>query len=215
MILWHCECTLNLWLSNQRLPHIFDKSPPQAAAHLRFSSDLFRQIAADGLGVEIRAEAIEIYPGVTKVVIRGESEDDGYYGLEIDRWRFRLSECTRPEMASAECVGGMLVVIVPKGESLVADDDEDGEIWGDGLDHPLHVWQLQFNEYLVFLRYEYKSNVLKPSNKAQVKDTKPIAKPTSSIFTDADIQGHCCVKDAMLSLHLLDASRKNFALSKL
>ncbi|CAM8878157.1 unnamed protein product [Rhodiola kirilowii] len=28
--------------------------------------------------------------------------------------------------------------------------------------------------------------VLKPSNKAQVKDTKPIAKPTSSIFTDAD-----------------------------
>ncbi|CAM8991921.1 unnamed protein product [Rhodiola kirilowii] len=59
------------------------------------------------------------------------------------------------------------------------------------------------------------ANVLKPSNKAKVKDTKPIAKPTSSIFTDADIQGHCCVKDAMLSLHLLDASRKNFALSKL
>ncbi|CAM8945569.1 unnamed protein product [Rhodiola kirilowii] len=60
-----------------------------------------------------------------------------------------------------------------------------------------------------------RANVLKPSNKAKVKDTTPIAKPTSSIFTDADIQGHCCVKDSMLSLHLLDASRKNFALSKL
>ncbi|KAL9684740.1 hypothetical protein QQ045_022181 [Rhodiola kirilowii] len=95
--------------------------------------------AADGLGLEIRAEAIEIYSGVTKVVIRGESEDDGYDGLEIDRLRFRLPKCTRPEMASAECVGGMLVVIVPKGERLVADDDEDGEIWGDGHDHPLHV----------------------------------------------------------------------------
>ncbi|CAM8976661.1 unnamed protein product [Rhodiola kirilowii] len=131
----------------RRLPHIFEKVvelplSSRTDVNVQESPQSFRfSTAAVRLGVEIRAEAIEIYPGVTKVVIRGESED-GYDGLEIDRWRFRLPVCTRPEMASAECVGGMLVVIVPKGESLVADEEEDGEIWGDGdrHDHPLHVW---------------------------------------------------------------------------
>ncbi|KAL9689361.1 hypothetical protein QQ045_009745 [Rhodiola kirilowii] len=99
----------------RRLSHIFEKVvelPLSSRTDVDvqpFTQSFRFSAAADGLGVEIRAEAIEIYPGYTKVVIRGESEDDVYDGLEIDRWRFRLPECTRPEMASAECVGGMLV----------------------------------------------------------------------------------------------------------
>lgn len=54
--------------------------------------------------------------------------------LELDMWRFRLPQSTRPELASAVCVDGELIVTVPKGEEEEEEETEDGEgeVWGRG-----------------------------------------------------------------------------------
>ncbi|PWZ04277.1 hypothetical protein Zm00014a_035752 [Zea mays] len=121
----------------RRLPHIFakvlelpfaadaDVSVEEDAAALRFVA------AADGFSpAGARAHAVEIHPGVTKVVVRdlsslgGDGDDDGAAAaFELDRWRFRLPPCTRPAMATATYAAGELVVTVPKG---VGPDDGDG-----------------------------------------------------------------------------------------
>lgn len=51
---------------------------------------------------------IEIFSGVTKIVIRGmdSSGDSLVVELEIDRWRSWLSTMMYVEMASARCIGG-------------------------------------------------------------------------------------------------------------
>ncbi|KAL6880623.1 hypothetical protein ACP4OV_012188 [Aristida adscensionis] len=123
----------------RRLPHIFakvlelpfaadaDVSVEEDAAALRFVA------AADGFSpAGPRAHAVEIHPGVTKVVVRdlsaaGAADDDGAAAFELDRWRFRLPPCTRPAMATATYAEGELVVTVPKG---AGPDDGDGD--GDG-----------------------------------------------------------------------------------
>jgi len=122
----------------RRLPHIFakvlelpfaadaDVSVEEDAAALRFVA---AAVDVDGLfsPAGARAHAVEIHPGITKVVVRGLSSSgrgahggDGDYGgaaaaLELDRWRFRLPPCTRPAMATATYAQGELVVTVPKG----------------------------------------------------------------------------------------------------
>lgn len=115
----------------RRLPHIFakvlelpfaadaDVSVEEDAAALRFVA------AADEFSLAgARAHAVEIHPGVTKVVVRGlsssslggDGDDDGAAAaFELDRWRFRLPPCTRPAMATATYSQGELVVTVPKG----------------------------------------------------------------------------------------------------
>ncbi|MQM20499.1 hypothetical protein Taro_053520 [Colocasia esculenta] len=135
----------------RRLPHIFSKvlELPFAAdadVDVQEGADVFQFVVSAGGVVRegARAQAVEIHPGVTKVVIR-DGEDGGGGGdnnnniglllddLELDRWRFRLPPCTRPELASAVCADGELIVIVPKG--AVADGGEDGtgeEVWGEG-----------------------------------------------------------------------------------
>lgn len=106
----------------RRLPHIFAK-----VLELPFHSDanvlimetpasLIFTAAADGIGGDVRADAVEIYPGVTKVVIRGNGVVDvSGTELELDLWRFRLPASMRPEMATAAYEEGELVVTVPKG----------------------------------------------------------------------------------------------------
>ncbi|KAL0435724.1 UNVERIFIED_CONTAM: hypothetical protein Sradi_0280300 [Sesamum radiatum] len=99
----------------RRLPHIFAKI----------------HAATDDISGGVRADAVEIYPGVTKIVIRGNGVVDlSGTEFELDLWRFRLPSSTRPELASASYEDGELVVTVPKGAA--AEDDDGAEEDGDG-----------------------------------------------------------------------------------
>ncbi|KAL8548290.1 hypothetical protein ACS0TY_007567 [Phlomoides rotata] len=111
----------------RRLPHIFAK-----VLELPFHSDAdvsidetpnsFRFTAAtDDINGDVRADPVEIYPGVTKIVIRGNGVVDlSGTEFELDLWRFRLPASTRPELVSAAYEDGELIVTVPKG---AAEDD--------------------------------------------------------------------------------------------
>ncbi|XP_052185162.1 uncharacterized protein LOC127796800 [Diospyros lotus] len=126
----------------RRLPHIFAKVlelpfHSDADVLVEETVDCFRFIAnTDGaIGDDVRAHTVEIYPGVTKIVIRGANVLDLSLGeLELDMWRFRLPASTLPEQATAACIGGELVVTVPKdGNVDDGTDGEDGEedVWGE------------------------------------------------------------------------------------
>ncbi|CAL1396719.1 unnamed protein product [Linum trigynum] len=107
----------------RRLPHIFNRVlelpfRSDAEVLVEESTDCFRFVAeADDVG-EVRAHTIEIHPGVTKIVIRpnGYLELPTLDDLELDMWRFRLPESTRPDLASAVFTDGELIVTVPKAE---------------------------------------------------------------------------------------------------
>ncbi|XP_059660483.1 uncharacterized protein LOC132306909 isoform X2 [Cornus florida] len=127
----------------RRLPHIFARVlelpfHSDADVSVEEASDCFRfVVTTDDIGDGIRAHAIEIYPGVTKIVIRGTDVlDSSLDELELDLWRFRLPASTRPELATAEYDDGELVVTVPKDLNLVgADGGVNGnreELWGEG-----------------------------------------------------------------------------------
>ncbi|KAJ6796777.1 Uncharacterized protein M6B38_220210 [Iris pallida] len=124
----------------RRLPHIFSKvlelplsfdahvSVSESPAWLRFAAsadDSFLLLSSAGVGVH--AHAVEIHPGVMKVVVRGGGGGGDFdeEEMELDRWRFRLPDGTRPMLATAECIDGELVVTVPKGF-----DDEDAVVEG-------------------------------------------------------------------------------------
>lgn len=122
----------------RRLPHIFAK-----VLELPFHSDAdvsidetpesirFTAATADISG-DVRADAVAIYPGVTKVVIRGNGVVDlSGTDFELDLWRFRLPGSTRPELVSAAYEDGELVVTVPKGAAAAEDDEEEGSGGGD------------------------------------------------------------------------------------
>ncbi|XP_054807137.1 uncharacterized protein LOC129309551 [Prosopis cineraria] len=134
-----------LGLSNKklrRLPHVFSRVlelpfRSDADVSIEEGPDCFRFVAeTDGIG-DVQAHTVEIHPGVTKIMVResGSAElslDD----IELDMWRFRLPESTRPELASAVLVDGELIVTVPKGEGLENSEDGNGngggEKWRDG-----------------------------------------------------------------------------------
>ncbi|CAL1411333.1 unnamed protein product [Linum trigynum] len=117
----------------RRLPHIFNRVlelpfRSDAEVVVEESADCFRFVAeADDVG-EVRAHTIEIHPGVTKIVIRpnGYMELPSLDDLELDMWRFRLPESTRPDLASAVFTDGELIVTVPKGEEVDEEGDNNG-----------------------------------------------------------------------------------------
>ncbi|KAF5930397.1 hypothetical protein HYC85_031270 [Camellia sinensis] len=125
----------------RRLPHIFAKVlelPFHSDADVLIdeTSDCFRFVVnTDDIGDDIRAQTIEIYPGVTKIVIRGTNVLDlSMDELDLDMWRFRLPASTRPELASAAYNDGQLVVMVPKDANFNGLDvvDREEEVWGEG-----------------------------------------------------------------------------------
>ncbi|KAL1189668.1 hypothetical protein V5N11_006120 [Cardamine amara subsp. amara] len=75
-----------------------------------------------GGGRDVRAYMVEIHPGVTKILVRTNEVSSlglSLYELELDVWRFRLPESTRPDLVTVNCdVDGELVVTVPKIEDL-------------------------------------------------------------------------------------------------
>ncbi|CAH8308520.1 unnamed protein product [Eruca vesicaria subsp. sativa] len=123
----------------RRLPHIFNRVlelPLRSEADVAVEErhDCFRFVAETegvcGEGGEMRAYVVDIHPGITKIVVRtnglslGLSLDE----LELDVWRFRLPETTRPELVTVVCVDGALIVTVPK---MVSEDGVGG--FGQGV----------------------------------------------------------------------------------
>ncbi|KAK3001337.1 hypothetical protein RJ639_021617 [Escallonia herrerae] len=116
----------------RRLPHIFAKVlelpfHSDADVLVQETPDSLRFVAAtDDIGAaDIRAHAVEICPGVTKIIVRGSNFLDPCLDeLELDVWRFRLPVATRPELATAAYGDGELVVTVPKG---INEDDDGGD----------------------------------------------------------------------------------------
>ncbi|CAA2933544.1 Hypothetical predicted protein [Olea europaea subsp. europaea] len=122
----------------RRLPHIFPK-----VLELPFQSDAIVSVeetpdsftfsaATDDIDSEVRANAVEIYPGVTKiVVILGNGAVDlSRTEFELDMLRFRLPASTLPELASVEYGGGELVVTVPKGGDVEENGGDDIGVGG-------------------------------------------------------------------------------------
>ncbi|XP_021897114.1 uncharacterized protein LOC110814082 [Carica papaya] len=122
----------------RRLPHIFSRVlelpfRSDADVSVEESPEYFKFVVeTDGIG-DVRAYTIEIHPGVTKIVVRanGSVEFSSLDELELDMWRFRLPESTRPELASAVYEDGELVVTVPKGVGI-EDSEEEGASAGGG-----------------------------------------------------------------------------------
>ncbi|KAD6120021.1 hypothetical protein R6Q59_026142 [Mikania micrantha] len=124
----------------RRLPHIFAKvlelpfySDADVSIHETSESLRFVVDTDDDIGTDTAAHTIEIYPGVTKIVVRGTRVGDGFVNpvneLELDVWRFRLPPSTLPELATASFSDGELVVVVPKDVNL---DGNDAGVWGEG-----------------------------------------------------------------------------------
>ncbi|XP_040986538.1 uncharacterized protein LOC121234601 [Juglans microcarpa x Juglans regia] len=132
----------------RRLPHIFSRVlelpfRSDADVSIEEKPDCFRFIAETNNDIsDVRAHTVEIYPGVTKIVVRESgSLELSLDELELDMWRFRLPESTRPDLASAVFVDGELIVTVPKGDVGVESAGEKGvggggggdeEFWRDG-----------------------------------------------------------------------------------
>jgi len=111
-----------------RLPHVFSKilelpCPSDDDVFVEERPHFFRFVASCNAGA-VRAQAIEILPGITKIVIKRMDGSDvavagqrQHVSLGVGLWRFRLPPWTQPEMVSAVCSGGKLIVTVPKNKN--------------------------------------------------------------------------------------------------
>ncbi|WMV34243.1 hypothetical protein MTR67_027628 [Solanum verrucosum] len=125
----------------RRLPHVFNNF-----LELPFRSDadvvveekegfyrIMVKIELEGAGDgQLRAQAVEIHPGVTKIVVRkgnGDGEDEQ---LNVVTWRYKLSASTMPELATTVFVDGELIVTVPKDDHDRGEfDNESRGVWRD------------------------------------------------------------------------------------
>ncbi|KAG4995935.1 hypothetical protein JHK82_026755 [Glycine max] len=113
-----------------RLPHVFAKIlelpfPSEDDVSVEETPQFFRFVASCNADGGVRALAIDIFPGITKIVIKrmdggdvavpGQQQQQVPSGFGL--WRFRLPPWTQPEMVTAVCSGGKLMVTVPKIKS--------------------------------------------------------------------------------------------------
>ncbi|CAN8270428.1 unnamed protein product [Cochlearia groenlandica] len=125
----------------RRLPHIFSRVlelPLRSEANVsveekpdcfRFAAETTEEEKGRCSGGDMRAYTVEIHPGITKIVVRTKGSSSSSLGLsldelELDVWRFRLPESTRPELVTVVCEDGGFVVTVPK---IVTEEEEDGD----------------------------------------------------------------------------------------
>ncbi|KAJ8558031.1 hypothetical protein K7X08_004797 [Anisodus acutangulus] len=109
----------------RKLPHVFNNV---LELPFRYDTDVtveenegfFRFVAEtelEGAGNygQVRAQAVEIHPGITKIVVtNGDNEIKLLLEeLNVDTWRYRLPASTMPELATAVVVDGELIVTVP------------------------------------------------------------------------------------------------------
>ncbi|XP_006356036.1 uncharacterized protein [Solanum tuberosum] len=114
----------------RKLPHVFSKVlelpiPSNADVEVEENLEFFRfmaKIEQHGENIRnVRAQTVEIHPGITKIVVRNGSGDGGEAELlmldqlNVDTWRFRLPTSAKPELATAVFADGELIVTVPKG----------------------------------------------------------------------------------------------------
>ncbi|XP_027362007.1 uncharacterized protein LOC113869748 [Abrus precatorius] len=106
----------------KRLPHVFTRVlelPFRADADVivEEAPQCIRFVAETNAVADVEAHTVEIHPGITKTVVREiGSLGFSFKDLDLDVWRYRLPESTRPELATAVVVSGELVVTVPKGD---------------------------------------------------------------------------------------------------
>ncbi|KAI3819726.1 hypothetical protein L1987_13574 [Smallanthus sonchifolius] len=137
----------------RRLPHVFSQVlefPLRSHANVFIEdrSDCFRftaDIENSAFTGQVRAHAVKIYPGVTKVVVREGNGEGGVEllldKLEVDVWRFRIPVTTRPELATTVVMRTKLIVTVPKGGRRwrgVKGEDGNG-VWGGGRGRLVYV----------------------------------------------------------------------------
>ncbi|KAK6786375.1 hypothetical protein RDI58_014900 [Solanum bulbocastanum] len=109
----------------RRLPHIFsyflelpfcsdaDVAVEDKEGFFHFIAKIELEGARDG---QVRAHAVEIHPGVTKIVVRkgnGDGEDEL---LNVDTWRYKLPASTMSELSTVVFLDGELKVTVPKDD---------------------------------------------------------------------------------------------------
>jgi len=120
----------------RRLPHVFSKVlelpfHSDADVSVEETAEFFRFTVSDtDVGSDARADPVQICPGVTKIVVRsGSVPDVSMTELQLELWRFRLPESTRPELTTASCEEGDLVIVVPKGEEEEKGRENAREVW--------------------------------------------------------------------------------------
>ncbi|KAH0658568.1 hypothetical protein KY289_027316 [Solanum tuberosum] len=126
----------------RRLPHVFnyflelpfcsdaDVVVEEKEGFFRFVARIELEGAGNG---QLRAQAVEIHPGVTKIVVRkGNGDGDEDEQLKVDTWRYRLPASAMPELATAVFVDGELIVTVPKDDHGRGEfDDGSRGVWRD------------------------------------------------------------------------------------
>nr|XP_016438604.1 PREDICTED: uncharacterized protein LOC107764528 [Nicotiana tabacum] len=119
----------------RKLPHVFGKVlelpfRSDADVEVEENPEFFRFVTEIGVHgdvnstidiTNVRAEAVEIHPGMTKIVVRngakGGKAELLLEQLKVDTWRYRLPASAKPELATAAFVDGELIVTVPKGDN--------------------------------------------------------------------------------------------------
>ncbi|KAL1806526.1 hypothetical protein ACET3Z_029594 [Daucus carota] len=115
----------------RRLPHVFGKVlelpfPSDADVAVDESPNSINFVAGiensdfSGAGKSVRAHAVEIYPGITKVVVVRDGKVGDLVGekIGVDVWRCRLPAAALTGLATAAIVDGELVVTVPKSRGF-------------------------------------------------------------------------------------------------
>lgn len=156
----------------RRLPHVFNyflELPfcSDADAVVEEKEGFFRFVARielEGAGNgQVRAQAVEIHPGVTKIVVRkGNGDGDEDEQLKVDTWRYRLPASATPELATAVFVDGELIVTVPKDDHGRGEFDNGSRgVWRD-VDQLVLVQYFNFFIFDVSINYVYDIPKLQP-----------------------------------------------------